>query len=166
VFPARICRRDSKISSMVFTLKRSSRARDRIPDEFGLRSEALFLGRRRKQLRLLFRKFEAYCLHTNCNTVVFLSSIDGHCESEERYLLSHRLEPRVRVLESLNGFDSPESEGPIIRCTAGRRICASSRRMFVASDDSRAHRNLIKVGQPAPRQAGKRASKRRFYRAR
>src|SRR5207237_8445022 len=34
------------------------------------------------------------------------------------------------------------------------------------ADDSRAHRKLIKVGQPAPRQAGNRASKRRFYRAR
>ena len=55
---------------------------DRIPDEFGLRREALFLGRRRKQLRLLFRKFEAYCLHTDCNTRVLLSSIDGHCECE------------------------------------------------------------------------------------
>src|SRR2546421_109402 len=68
-------------------------ARDRIPDEFGLRREALFLGRRHKQLRLLFRKFEAYCLHTDCNTVVLLSSTDGPCESEDDILRSLRLEP-------------------------------------------------------------------------
>src|SRR5207302_277113 len=55
-------------------------ASDRIPDEFGLRREALFLGCRREQLRLFFREFEADCLHTNCNTLVLLNSTDGLCE--------------------------------------------------------------------------------------